>query len=349
MSAEHSIDAQNSYTDEQLRALDWKNLDCLNGRLLELHGQGKLGNERFAKLPLKPILCIDQIDLIDDKQIRATFTFPKDQSDWAFDRSESLEMLFQDQLDQLVGFWGCRKADGIGRALSSGACKLVQSLDFSPGKTVHFELTKRKWIENSNGGGTAVFNGKILDEDGQPMLETRNVIVGILHPDDVNKLRQQHGGKLGVEGTGEPWPANLIIPLFDSPIDIDGNAPEVASVNATQQIDPTLWPLRYHFTDDPVVPGNFGTHGMIALLKHIASTTFGLDKPIFRSLATKKFAGMIFEDPKQIRFELLGVTSPEPNTVQAAEANLYLETQSGELMIDTPIYVFKDLTVASPG
>ncbi len=347
MSAEHSIEVQNSFNDEQLRALDWKNLDCLNGRLLELHGQGKLGNERFAKLPLKPILCIDQINVIDDKQIRATFTFPQDPSDWAFDRSESLEMLFQDQLDQLVGFWGCRKADGIGRALSSGTCTLTQSLDFSPGKTVHFELTKRKWIENSNGGGTAVFNGKILDQDGHSMLETRNVIVGILHPDDVNKLRAQHGGTQGVTGTGAPWHANLTIPLYDSAIDIDGTAPAIASVRATQQIDPDLWPLRYHFTDDPVVPGNFGTHGMIALLKHTASEAFGLSNPVFQSLATKKFAGMIFEDPKQIRFELLEVSRPEPNLVRASEANLYLETQSGDLMIDSPIYVFKDLTVAS--
>ncbi len=347
MSAEHSIDAQNSYTDEQLQLLDWKNLTCLNGRLLELHGQGKLGNERFAKLPLKPILCIDQIDLIDDKQISASFTFPDEISDWAFDGAESLEMLFQDQLDQLVGFWGCRKADGIGRALSSGACSLVQSLDFSPGKTVHFELTKRKWIENSNGGGTAVFNGKVLDSAGEPMLETRNVIVGILHPDDVNKLRQQHGGTEGVAGTGEPWPANLQIPLYDSDIAVEGTPPSIASVQATQQIAPALWPLKYHFTGDPVVPGNFGTHGMIALLKQTAQQHFGLENPVFRSLASKKFAGMIFEDPKQIRFELLDVSSPEPDMVRAAEANLYLEHRSGERIIDTPIYVFKDLTVAS--
>ena len=86
---------------------------------------------------------------------------------------------------------------------------------------------------------------------------------------------------------------------------------------------------------------------MIALLKHTASEAFGLSNPVFQSLATKKFAGMIFEDPKQIRFELLEVSRPEPNLVKASEANLYLETQSGELMIDSPIYVFKDLTVAS--
>jgi len=100
-------------------------------------------------------------------------------------------------------------------------------------------------------------------------------------------------------------------------------------------------------TKDPVVPGNFGTHGMITLLKQIASEQFGVSQPIFKSMATKKFSGMIFEDPKQIRFELTGVVQNEDGAVVAAEANLYLEDLQGELMIESPIYTFKKLTVAA--
>lgn len=345
MSSEHSIEALNALDDQQLRQLDWKNLSCLNGRLLELHGLGELGNEHFAKLPLKPILCIDQIDLIDEKQIQASFTFPSSADQWPFDERESLEMLFQDQLDQLVGFWGSRKADGIGRALSSGACEQQASLDFVAGKTIRFQLQKRKWIENSNGGGTAVFNGEILDDNGNTLLATRNVIVGILHPDDVNKLRLQHGGTLGVEGAGQASVQPLKIPVYDEPVHVETDGTAVSRISAIQQISPRLWPLRYHFRGDPVVPGNFGTHGMIALLKLCAERHFGLSRPIFKSLSTKKFAGMIFEDPKQIRFELLDLELDGSSAVVAREANLYLENSDGQRMIDTPIYTFKNLTV----
>jgi len=100
-----------------LVTLDWKNLNCFTGRLLELHAEGSLGNEESAKLPRKPILCIDNIDVLNEERIEASFKFPDDKSDWSFAEDEPLEMLFQDQLDQLVGFWGARKIYGIGRAL----------------------------------------------------------------------------------------------------------------------------------------------------------------------------------------------------------------------------------------
>ena len=47
---EYSIEELNRLDDAALKALDWKNLKCLNGRLLELHAEGELGNETFAKL-----------------------------------------------------------------------------------------------------------------------------------------------------------------------------------------------------------------------------------------------------------------------------------------------------------
>lgn len=349
MSGDFSIEELDTRDDAELVKLDWKNMTRLNGRLLELHGEGALGNETLAKLPLRPILCIDQIERIDDEAIEASFTFPSSADEWAFDTKESLEMLFQDQLDQLVGFWGCRKADGIGRALSSGASKLHHSLDFQAGKRVRYVMEKRKWMENkvSGGGGTAVFNGRILDDQNNVMLETKNVIVGILKPEDINELRKQQGGTQGVSGaTPGMESGDLRIPIYDTATVTKEREGDVfASVVATQKIDPELWPLQYHFRGDPVVPGNFGTHGMISLLKEVAATEFGITKPVFTSLTTKKFSGMIFEDPKQIRFELKNVSLQEGKVV-AAEANLYLENSQGERMIEDPIYTFKNLTVS---
>lgn len=342
-----SIEKLDALDDEQLTQLDWKNLARLNGRLLELHGEGALGNENSAKLPLRPILCIDQIERIDEEAIEASFTFPDDAKDWPYDPAESLEMLFQDQLDQLVGFWASRKTEGIGRALSSGACKLHQSLDFEPGKTIIFSLDKRKWMENKAGGGTAVFNGRILDKARKTLLESVNIIVGIVSPEDVRTLREQLGGTQGVDYSKRANIApNLRIPIYDlATIKTEHTSEIVKVVTATQTVNQNLWPLLYHFQGDPVVPGNFGTHGMIALLKKTARDIFQLENPVFRSLDTKKFSGMIFEDPKQIRFDLKNITRTSQGDIAAEEANLYLEKEDGKRMIDSPIYTFKNITV----
>lgn len=349
MTRDYSIETLDSYDDQALIALDWKNLTCLNGRLLELHAEGALGNEAFAKLPRKPILCIDQIERIDDEAIEASFTFPQDAADWAYAPDEPLEMLFQDQLDQLVGFWGSRKADGIGRALSSGLCELHQPLNFEAGKTIRFQLERRKWVENkTTGTGTAIFNGRILDADGKVILETQKVIVGILLPADVHALRDQHGGELGASGDHTAPQSNLRIPVYDPATKQTENGADgvIESVTATQAIAPDMWPFLFHFKGDPVVPGNFGTHGMIALLKETARDVFAISNPLFKSMAIKKFSGMIFEDPKQIRFELKNVAQNEAGEVVAAQANLYLENPDGSRMIEAPIYTFKNLTVA---
>ncbi|PWQ93315.1 hypothetical protein [Leucothrix pacifica] len=348
MSQEYSIEALNKLDDQALQGLDWKNLTCLNGRLLELHAEGALGNESFAKLPRKPILCIDQIERIDEDGIDASFTFPDDAANWAYNTDESLEMLFQDQLDQLVGFWGSRKADGIGRALSSGVCTLHQSLDFEAGKKVTFAMTRKKWVVNkTTGTGTAIFDGAVLDANGDIVLESKKVIVGILLPEEIHALRGKYGGELGVEaGADASTLSGLEIPVYDDGTTTVEETESGLTVNATQAINPELWPLRFHFKGDPVVPGNFGTHGMIALLKDIAKDKFGLSQPVFKSMFAKKFSGMIFEDPKQIRFELTGVTQQEDGSVIAAQASLYLEDLSGDLMIEAPIYTFKKLLVA---
>ena len=349
MTQEYSIEALNKLDDKALQELDWKNLKCLNGRLLELHAEGALGNEEFAKLPRKPILCIDQIERIDEDGIDASFTFPEDAANWAYDTNESLEMLFQDQLDQLVGFWGSRKADGIGRALSSGNCTLHQSLDFEAGKKVTFAMTRKKWVVNKiTGTGTAIFDGAVLDAQGEMILETKKVIVGILLPEEIHALRGKYGGELGVKaGADASTLSGLKIPVYDDGTKTIEEAENGLTVNATQAISPELWPLRFHFKGDPVVPGNFGTHGMIALLKEVATEKFGIETPVFKSMFAKKFSGMIFEDPKQIRFELVGVTQNEEGAVVAAQASLYLEDSNGELMIEAPIYTFKKLTVAA--
>ena len=334
-------------SEQELVKLDWQSLSCFSGELLELHAEGKLGNENFAKLPRKPILCIDQIELLDEHRIEATFQFPANQSEWPYDPAESLEMLFQDQLDQLVGFWGARKIKGIGRALSSGRCTLYQSLDFQPSKTLRFVLEKRKWMTSKEGGGTAVFNGKILDDADNLLLDTRNVIVGILNPTDIHDLRQRFGGKSGVAKPDvNEKISGLRIPVFDNDLgSVRSGDGKTISREATQSISPDLWPLRYHFRGDPVVPGNFGTHGMLALLKTSASEDFGLRNPVFKSMLKKSFSGMIFEDQKQIRFSLLNVVQNDEGDVVAKEARLFLENADGSKMIEDPIYTFKGLTV----
>lgn len=344
---EYSIEELNSLDDEVLKTLDWKNLKCLNGRLLELHAEGQLGNDSFAKLPRKPILCIDQIERLDEDGIEASFTFPNDCADWPYDVNESLEMLFQDQLDQLVGFWGARKADGIGRALSSGMCTLYKSLDFSAGKSFTFTMTRKKWVVNKlTGTGTAIFDGVMKNAEGEPVLETKKIIVGILLLEEIQALRKKFGGELGVvSGADASTLSGLVIPVYDEESKQVEDGEDGLTITATQGISPELWPLRFHFKGDPVVPGNFGTHCMIALLKDAAREKFGIENPVFQSAAAKKFSGMIFEDPKQIRFELVGVTQEEDGSVVAAQANLYLENLKGELMIESPIYTFKKLTV----
>lgn len=344
---DYTIEELNRLDDEALKSLDYKNLTCLNSRLLELHAEGQLGNEIFAKLPRKPILCIDQIERIDENGIEASFTFPTDAADWPYDPNESLEMLFQDQLDQLVGFWASRKADGIGRALSSGVCTLHQSLDFSAGKSFSFVMTQKKWIVSKlTGTGTAIFDGAMLNAQGELVLETKKIIVGILLPKEIDALRSKYGGELGVEsGADASTLSGLKIPVYDEGTKQSSNTDDGVTFTATQAISPELWPLRFHFKGDPVVPGNFGTHGMIALLKEAAKEKFGFNNPVFQSTAAKKFSGMIFEDPKQIRFELMGVSQTEDGAVVADQANLYLEDLNGDLMIEAPIYTFKKLTV----
>lgn len=345
---DHDLASLGQLNREQLCELDWKSLNCFTGELLDLHAEGALGNEGFAKLPRRPILCIDQIEVLNEERIDASFQFPETVAQWSFDTSESLEMLFQDQLDQLVGFWGARKVDGIGRALSSGVCNLHQSLDFSPGKKLRYAMEKRKWIEGESGGGTAVFNGKILDENDEVILETRNVIVGILNPDAIRVLREKFGGTVGVDDSSvHENVSGLKIPVYDNDLGVaDVQDDIVGTREATQEITPELWPLRYHFRGDPVVPGNFGTHGMIALLKDTARDQFGLKDPIFKSMKKKSFSGMIFENPKQIRFKLVDVSKNESGEVVAKEGHLYLEDSQGQKLIDDPIYTFKNLLVA---
>ena len=214
---DYNLDFLGKLNREQLCELDWKTLPCFTRELLELHAEGALGNEKYAKLPRTPILCIDQIDLLDEERIEASFRFPDNVSDWSFDPNESLEMLFQDQMDQLVGFWCARKVNGIGRALSSASCSLHQSLDFEPGKRLRYSMQKRKWMEGKAGGGTAVFNGKITDDSGAVLLETRNVIVGILNPEEILALREKFGGTQGVDdSSAHEKVSNLIIPIYDS-------------------------------------------------------------------------------------------------------------------------------------
>jgi len=347
MSTEYSIADLDSLNDAALAQVPWKTLTVFNGRLLQLHGEGALGNENSAKLPLLPILCIDQITLIDETAIEASFTFPDNASDWPYDPDEPLEMLFQDQLDQLVGFWGARKTLGIGRALSSGACKLNLPIKYVPGKTLKFSLQKRKWVKNKDSeGGTAVFNGKITDDAGTPILETRMIIVGILRAADVHALRSQHGGMSDLPATDQVL-HKLQIPIYDATVKnselIDG---AVETSSATQQINPSLWPLHYHFRGDPVVPGNFGTHGMIALVKDVAKDVFGLKNPVFKSLDKKTFSGMIFQDDKQIRFELTGTHLNDNNEVVASEGRLFLENRDGSRIVDDPIYTYRNIVVA---
>ena len=346
--SDHDLGSLVNLSREELCKLDWRSLQCFTGELLDLHAEGALGNENFAKLPRRPILCIDQIELLNEERIEASFRFPDNASDWSFATSESLEMLFQDQLDQLVGFWGARKTDGIGRALSSGVCNLRQSLDFEAGKQLRYVMEKRKWMEGESGGGTAVFNGKIIDDKDQVVLETRNVIVGILSPAVIRDLRNQYGGTSGVDDSqSHTTVSDLTIPVYDTDLGATGVEGNTASTRvATQKITPELWPLRYHFRGDPVVPGNFGTHGMIALLKATAREQFGLTDPVFRSMKKKSFSGMIFEDTKQIRFELVDICKNESDEVVAKEGNLYLEDIQGQRLIENPIYTFKDLVVA---
>jgi len=199
-------------------------------------------------------------------------------------------------------------------------------------------------MEN-NGTGTAVFNAQILNTRDEVLLDTRNVIVGILNPGDIRALRKQFGGQQGVgENRSNVMQSDLRIPLFDNDMG-SVNTRGVISREATQVINPELWPLQFHFRGDPVVPGNFGTHGMIALLKASAKSDFGLKNPIFKSMTKKSFSGMIFEDEKQIRFTLDDISLNDSGDVVAANAALYLEDIEGQRLIDTPIYTFKNLTV----
>jgi len=190
-----------------------------------------------------------------------------------------------------------------------------------------------------------VFNGKITDDAGTTMLDTRMIIVGILRAADVHALRSQHGGMSDLTPTNQ-MQNKLHIPIYDDAVKnselIEGR---VETSSATQQINPSLWPLHYHFRGDPVVPGNFGTHGMIALVKDVAKDVFGLKNPIFKSLDKKTFSGMIFQDEKQIRFELTGTHINNDNEVVASEGRLFLENKDGSRIVDDAIYTYRNIVV----
>jgi len=183
-----------------------------------------------------------------------------------------------------------------------------------------------------------------MGSNDEVYLETKNVIVGILKLEDIKALRKQFGGLGGVDSAKATTLADLRVPIYDNDL---GSTKVEDGLNreATQHINPDLWPMHYHFKGDPVVPGNFGTHGMISLLKASAKDDFGLKNPIFKSMTKKSFSGMIFEDEKQIRFVLEGISQSDSGDVIAKQAALYLEDTNGNKLIDTPIYTFKNLTV----
>ena len=59
------------------------------------------------------------------------------------------------------------------------------------------------------------------------------------------------------------------------------------SVMVTQQINPPLWRFQFHFISDPVLPGNFGAHGIITLLKQVARDRLNVHNSMFISLDKK--------------------------------------------------------------
>lgn len=54
---------------------------------------------------------------------------------------------------------------------------------------------------------------------------------------------------------------------------------------------------------------------------------------------------MIFEDSKQIRFKLTDISKTDSNDVVAKEGCIYLESITGQKLIEDPIYTFKNLSV----
>ena len=335
-----TLDRLNEMSDDELKTLDWKTLPFYNSRLLELHAAGELGNESDAKLPKKPILCIDQISEINEQKIVAEFTVPPD---WPFDLEMDPTMLLQDQLDQLVGFWLSRKMSGIGRALSSGRSELLRPIKLEPGKKIKFELTKKKSMQQG-ASVVGIFNAEISDESGT-FLKTDKITVGLIDKSVIDEARKSQAGITQIPESELPE-EGLNIPIWGQETYVYIGESDSKSAYAQQKITNNLWPFAFHFEGDPVFPGNFGTHGIIELLKRVATREFGIANPVFDSLTSKKFSNQIFakQNPHLIRFKLEDIRQESDGTICARGASLCL---LDEEEVETPIYEFKDLCVKS--
>ena len=126
------------------------------------------------------------------------------------------------------------------------------------------------------------------------------------------------------EGDGR-LPSDLML-MFDEIINIDdfsGNYKK-GSIEAVLNINPDLWFFKYHFKEDPVMPGCLGLDAMWQLVGFFLGWKGNPGKGRALGVGTVKFTGEVLKNVKNVRYEIdmKKIMSPGGTTVGLANGIL---------------------------
>ena len=122
------------------------------------------------------------------------------------------------------------------------------------------------------------------------------------------------------EGDGR-LPSDLML-MFDEITNIDdfsGNYNK-GSIEAVLDINPDLWFFKYHFKEDPVMPGCLGLDAMWQLVGFYLGWIGNPGKGRALGVGTVKFTGEVLQDVKLVKYtiDMKKIMSPGGTTVGLA-------------------------------
>ena len=122
------------------------------------------------------------------------------------------------------------------------------------------------------------------------------------------------------EGDGR-LPSDLML-MFDEIVNIDdfsGNYNK-GSIEAVLNVNPDLWFFKYHFKEDPVMPGCLGLDAMWQLVGFYLGWIGNPGKGRALGVGTVKFTGEVLQNVKNVRYEIdmKKIMSPGGTTVGLA-------------------------------
>ena len=141
------------------------------------------------------------------------------------------------------------------------------------------------------------------------------------------------------EGDGR-LPSDLML-MFDeiSKIDDHSGIYKKGSIEANLKINPDLWFFKYHFKEDPVMPGCLGLDAMWQLVGFYLGWLGNPGKGRALGVGTVKFTGEVLKNVKKTKYiiDMKKIISPGGTTVGLANGILFAD--------DKKIYSAENLKV----